>query len=265
MYTKMHSLLVTTSYYTSFLAKLTDVSDEAYVIGVDVKHKMCYYMNMNEKKLLDLYPEYDRLQKEYGSRGLHSIYHGGCICNPDLFFVFMNPTAKNVASSEKWTGLRAPWIGTKRIWELFVRIGRFDEELFEDIKKKKADDWTPEFAESVYQEVSLNRLFISNFAKCTRLDAKKVSDTVYREYLPLLEEEISIVKPHKVILLGNQVSSLFLGEKISVSKNRKKKYNRDIMGMTVHCYPVFYPVGNGYMNIDKAVEDLKWIIEQAEV
>ena len=26
-------------------------------------------------------------------------------------------------------------------------------------------------------------------------------------------------------------------------------------------YPVYYPVGNGIFNMDKAIEDIKWIIE----
>ena len=26
-------------------------------------------------------------------------------------------------------------------------------------------------------------------------------------------------------------------------------------------YPVYYPVGNGIFNIDKSIEDIKWIIE----
>ena len=27
------------------------------------------------------------------------------------------------------------------------------------------------------------------------------------------------------------------------------------------CFPVFYPVGNGRFNIDKSIEDIKYIIE----
>ena len=27
------------------------------------------------------------------------------------------------------------------------------------------------------------------------------------------------------------------------------------------CYCVYYPVGNGIFNIDKSIEDIKWIIE----
>ena len=43
-------------------------------------------------KISDLNPEYDKLQQEYGAKELTSIYNGGCTNNPDIFFVFMNPT-----------------------------------------------------------------------------------------------------------------------------------------------------------------------------
>lgn len=47
-------------------------------------------------KLSDLNSEHDRLQQEYGSKKLSSIYNGGCENNPDICFVFMNPTGKKV-------------------------------------------------------------------------------------------------------------------------------------------------------------------------
>ena len=38
--------------------------------------------------------EYDKLQLKYGAKELDSIYNGGCTDNPDICFVFMNPTGK---------------------------------------------------------------------------------------------------------------------------------------------------------------------------
>ena len=32
-----------------------------------------------------------------------------------------------------------------------------------------------------------------------------------------------------------------------------------------HFYPVYYLVGNGRFNIDKAIEDIKWIIESENI
>lgn len=52
--------------------------------------------------------EYDKLQLKYGVKELDSIYNGGCAKNPDICFVFMNPTARNIASNKEWNGLKSP-------------------------------------------------------------------------------------------------------------------------------------------------------------
>ena len=49
---------------------------------------------MNILKIEDLRKDYDELQVKYGAKGLDSIYNGGCENNPDICFVFMNPTGK---------------------------------------------------------------------------------------------------------------------------------------------------------------------------
>ena len=74
-------------------------------------------------KISDLNPAYDKLQQEYGAKELTSIYNGGGgTNNPDICFVFMNPTGKNIASRPNWKGRRSPWIGTKNIWKLFIKL-----------------------------------------------------------------------------------------------------------------------------------------------
>ena len=52
-----------------------------------------------------------------------SIYNGGYTKNPNICFVFMNPTGRNIASCPQWKGRRSPWIGKKNIWKLFYKIG----------------------------------------------------------------------------------------------------------------------------------------------
>ena len=48
-------------------------------------------------KLEDLKSEYDKLQIKYGAKELTSIYNGGSTNNPNICFVFMNPTGRNIA------------------------------------------------------------------------------------------------------------------------------------------------------------------------
>ncbi len=77
---------------------------------------------MINMEIKDLKSEYDKLQFKYGAKELDSIYSGGCEKNPDICFVFMNPTGRNIASSKLWTGRKSPWLGTKNIWKLFYNV-----------------------------------------------------------------------------------------------------------------------------------------------
>ena len=211
-------------------------------------------MNLDSLKI-----EYDKLQKKYGAIELDSIYSGGCDKNPDICFVFMNPTKRNIASSKTWKGLKSPWIGTKNIWDLFYQLKLLDENVYKKIRKIKGKEWTEKFANEVYEEVKKHKYFITNLGKCTQLDARPLPDSVYKEYLHLLEKEIEIINPKVIILFGNQVSSIVLKEKISVSQCRKKQFLKTINGKQYKCYAVFYPVGNGRFNIDKSIEDILYI------
>ena len=173
----------------------------------------------------------------------------------------MNPTGKNIASAKTWKGLKAPWIGTKGIWDLFFNVDLMNVDIYNKIKEFKPNDWTEDFASNVYEDVTNHNFFITNLGKCTQLDARPIPNNVYLQYLELLEKEIDIIKPKVVILFGNQVSSIVLGQNISVSKSRKKLYTKNINNNEYKFYSVYYPVGNGRYNIDKSIEDIKWIIE----
>ena len=198
----------------------------------------------------DLNKKYDKLQKVYGDPNLDSIYNGGCTNNPDICFVFMNPTGRNIASSKDWHGLKSPWIGTKNIWDLFYEVNLLDEFIYQEIKNKKPKDWNEEFANIVYDNVIKYKYFITNLGKCTQIDARPLPDSVYKEYLKLLYKEISIIK---------------LDEKISVSTSRKKLYTKKIKNEVYKFYSVYYPIGNGRINIDKSIEDIKWIMENEHI
>ena len=205
--------------------------------------------------LEELNIKYDKLQNKYGSKKLNSIYNGGCTNNPNICYVFMNPTGRNIASSKDWKGIRAPWIGTKNVWHLLYKLNVVSDDTYNKIISIKGSQWTEEFAKEVYKDVTNHKVFITNLGKCTQDDARELPDEVLSKYLKLLFKEFEIVKPKVIILFGNQVSSIVLNEKISVSQVRRKKYI--YKGFTF--YSVYYPVGNGAFNVDKAIEDIKWI------
>ena len=212
-------------------------------------------------KLEELKPQYDKLQIKYGAKELDSIYNGGCTKNPEICFVFMNPTGRNIASSKEWKGIKSPWIGTKNIWDLFYKLDLIDEKIYKKIKEIKPQEWSEEFAKEVYDDVKKHKYFITNLGKCTQTDARVLPNSVYEEYLELLEKEIEIINPKVVVLFGNQVSSIVLGQKISVSQCRKKLFLKKIGDKVYKFFSVYYPVGNGRFNIDKAIEDIMFIKE----
>ena len=213
-------------------------------------------------KLDELIPIYDKMQKKYGARELDSIYNGGCIDKPFLFFVFMNPTGRNIASSKEWKGPKFPWIGTKNVWEIFYRLNLLDIDIYEKIRSIKGKEWTVSFAYEVYENVCKHQYFLTNLGKCTQVDARELPDEVLKKYLFLLKKEIAIVKPKVIILFGNQVSSIVIGKKISVSQVRRQKFVKRIFGEDYTFYAVYYPVGNGRFNLDKAIDDINWIMNQ---
>lgn len=244
--------------YETILNRARHFTNIFYIAKIESK-KVPYYMKT--KNLEDLRKEYDRLQLIHGDSTLDAIYNGGCADNPDIMFVFMNPTGRNIASSKSWHGLKAPWIGTKNIWDLFSALDLIDQHIYAEIKGKKGKDWTPEFAQTVYDDIAAHKIFINNLGKCTQIDARPLPNSVYLEYLDLLKKEIELVDPRVIVLFGNQVSTIVLGQNISVSQTRKKEFSLVINGKTYPCFPVFYPVGNGRFNIDKSIEDIEWIKE----
>ena len=206
-----------------------------------------------------LIKKYDELQEKYDSKQYNSVYGGGKENAPDLCLVFINPTARNIATNKAWQGIRCQWLGTKQVWKFLTNAGLFDENLNAQIQNMKASDWSVNFCKQVYEEVANKGLYITNLAKCTQDDARPLSNNVLKQYRDLLLKEIELINPKKIILFGNQVSSIVLNKNISVSEYRKKSVDLIVGNNKYNCFPVYYPVGNGFFNAPKAIEDLKYI------
>lgn len=212
-------------------------------------------------EIKDINKKYDELQNIYGDKNLNAILNGGKFNNPKVCLVFMNPTARNIATEKSWNGLRSPWIGTKNVWTLFYKINMINDNLYHEIRSKKGNEWDEKFASLVYESVTNNEFYITNLAKCSQSDARSLKDDVFRKYLSLFYEEIYEVNPSKIILFGNQVSSIVLDKKINVSNVRKQNFKKIIKDKEFDFYPVYYPVGNGAINVQKAIEDINFIID----
>lgn len=212
-------------------------------------------------QLKALQKKIDDLHKLHGHSFLKPISGAGCIKNPKAMFIFMNPTGRNVSSCHKWRGLRAPWIGTKNAWKLFYKLGILSQRLFLKIQKLKPEEWTADFARQVYGEIAKNKVYITNLAKCTQIDARPLKDGVFKNYLEVMLKEISLVNPKFIFTFGNQVSSILLAKPISVSKYKdRQKEILKIGNKSFDVYPVYYPVGQGQRNLPLAIKRIKEII-----
>jgi len=181
---------------------------------------MFQYFNSKDMQLqlYHLYTHRQKLQKKHGEKSLFAIHGAGCIEKPNICFVFMNPTGKNISATKEWKGIRAPRLGTKNVWKIFLVRNIISQKTFEHIQNLKANEWTENFAEKLYKEIAKKKIYITNLAKCTQRDARPLGDKVFKDYLISTLEELAILQPKHIISFGNQVSSVLLGKKIKVSE-----------------------------------------------
>lgn len=220
------------------------------------------YLLMQTLQLASLHPIYDQLQSKFWDSKFSPIYGGGCTQNPELCFVFMNPTARNVSSNLERKGLKAPRIGTKQTRKMFYDLWLLSEKLFQKTRIHPSE-WTEEFAVELYTYFKEQKIFITNLAKCTQADAHALKDSVFKEYLPYMHEELFLLNPKHIITFWNQVSSVLLQKPISVSQYQGDVHEElKIWSSDFRVYPCRYPVGQGYRNIEKAKERIQSILSK---
>lgn len=212
-------------------------------------------------QIKSLYSEINKLQAIYGSSKLAPIYGTGCVKKPRVVFMFMNPTGKNISASPAWSGFRAPWLGTKNVWKLIYKLNLISEKNYQLTQKLKSNEWTSGFSRKLYGELARNKIYITNLAKCTQDDARMLPDKIFKEYLPSTRREILLIKPQKIILFGNQVSSIMLNKRVRVSEYKEAKSEiLEIEGFVFKTYPVYYPVGQGQRNMPLAIKRVEKIL-----
>lgn len=208
-----------------------------------------------------LYKHREKLQQQHGEKSLFAVHGAGCIDKPNICFVFMNPTGKNISAVKWWEWIRAPRLGTKNVRKIFFASGILSKKTFEQIQKMKSDEWTEKFAEQLYQEIAQKKVYITNLAKCTQADARPLKDKVFKDYLVYTQKELALLQPKHIITLGNQVSSILLGKPIKVSEYTKKEYESLTIEKQIYrVYPTFYPVGQGMRNMPAAIKRIQQIL-----
>lgn len=209
----------------------------------------------------DLFQEVNELHGLYGYSNLSPIYGAGCINKPKLMLLFMNPTGRNISANLTWSGLKAPWLGTKNIWRMIYKLGFIGSAQYSFIQSSEPKDWAYEFSEELYRTLSDNGVYITNLAKCTQKDARKMRDCIFKAYLDNAKREILLVQPKKIVTFGSQVSSILLGKKIKIGDCINGREILEISGKFFNVFPTYYPVGQGMRNMHLAVNRIKNLVD----
>lgn len=199
----------------------------------------------------------------FPDNNLMPILGGGQEINPKFMIVFINPTSKNISSNKNWKGPRFPFIGRKRPWIEFHKVGLFNEELLNEIKANS--NWSLEFTYNILEFLKRKGLYLTNIVKNTEYNADLPKANQINLYLPIFKKEIELVNPEYIIAFGLIPINALLKENIKLSeyyeliqkKNALIFYEIKINSKKYKVIPCYYPIGRG--NPEKAIEILKRI------
>ncbi len=218
----------------------------------------------NCKTLDELWKVVDKVNQEnFGENKLKPILGDGKRICPKIMFIFINPTHVNISSDEKWQGPRFPFIGTKPIWRIFHKAGMFDDALIEQINKGKS--WSLEFTDKVLNSLKSKSFYFTNIVKWTGHDASLPDSAKIKLFLPILENEIEIVKPQYIVTFGLIPFENITKQKIKLSEYYTKVMQDNIIRFVemkfgdfqTKIIPCYFPIGRG--SPKKAVEILKLV------
>ncbi|MFH1173910.1 MAG: uracil-DNA glycosylase family protein [archaeon] len=199
-----------------------------------------------------LWKELERVHaSNYPDHELVPIIGNGQTHKPKCMFVFINPTVRNISSDKNWQGPRYPFLGTKHIWRIFSRAGLFDERLLARIEQSTY--WSVGLAEDVLAFLRRKGFYFTNIVKWTGHDAALPDAQKIKMFLPILEKEISIVKPVHIVTFGLIPFEWLAKQKIKLAEYHVaalrtaslQQFSVTIAGHATKIIPCYFPIGRG--------------------
>ncbi|MCL5239095.1 MAG: uracil-DNA glycosylase family protein [Candidatus Marsarchaeota archaeon] len=181
--------------------------------------------------------------------------------NPRIMFVFINPTVRNISSEADWQGPRFPFIGTKQIWRIFYKADLLNQSLIDRINVSSR--WSVEFTNELLQFLKKERVYLTNIVKWTGQNAALPDSKKIKLFLPVLEREIELVNPERVVTFGaipftnltKRGIKLFEYYKSSIREQKLRAYKLQVGSAKTEVIPCYFPIGRG--NPKRAIELLK--------
>ena len=212
---------------------------------------------MGSKKLQKLYKRADDCKFCRADKNLLQHIHGFGALNPELMLILINPTYRNLSSDSEYKGVRFPFIGVRQFWKVLADGGLINRGVAYELPLRK--EWKEKHTEQIKQELTLNKLFLTNVVECCYSHSAYPDDKVIAEQLKLLADEIKIVRPKKIVAFGGLVYKTLTGKNIKLAEYwNEQKIGTDfeiISGLTISVLPCYFPIGRG--NPKKAAEIMK--------
>lgn len=215
-------------------------------------------------KLLKLFGKMDACARcKAEGNPLRHILGGGKFRKPKFFFLFINPTHKNLSSRVGYAGKRRyPFIGVRHLYKGLAAAGFVERALIEEIYDR---GWQISDEQRVEASLRQHDVYISNFVKCAQPNPKNPKRSVMREDLPLLAEELEIVQPDYVVTFGLLPLEMLSGDSYrmrDILQTVKSRTYLPLRSLVLNekqykILPSYYPFGHG--NEPKAHQILSYI------
>ncbi|MFV1917208.1 MAG: uracil-DNA glycosylase family protein [Patescibacteria group bacterium] len=198
-----------------------------------------------------LFKRYDdcKLCKSSGNK-LQHILAGGKFNNPKVALVFINPTHTNISSAPDWKGHRFPFIGITRFWQILAVSGWIAKGTVTEFDNF---GWNKGTIKLLEDDLHKKGIYITNLVKCTFPHGNYPEKKYFDYHLPLLEKELSIVRPTAIISFGGLSTKYLNGENLTFKKYFVNPHHLEYKNIPV--YPCYFPVGRG--NPKLAIEVLR--------
>jgi len=176
---------------------------------------------------------------------------GGKFKNPRFFFLFINPTHRNLSTHRTYKGERRyPFIGVRHLYKSLAEAGFVDKKLVQKIYRC---GWQLEDEHRIEKSLRDNGVYISNFVKCAQPNPVNPTKNVMRENLPLLAKELSIVNPRYIVTFGLLPLGMLTNNSYKLRDilvTAEKKTYKSVLSVPLDnrqykILPCYYPLGHG--------------------
>ena len=184
------------------------------------------------------------------ARGYRHVPGGGCVDQPELMLVFINPTFRNITSPADWPGRRMPFAGRPKLWQILAEAGWVGAEVPQIFERYGA---TPEAVELLHAAARDAGLYLSNAVKCVDAGSNLPTPERVRANLPQLQAEIALVQPRSIVAMGLIPFGALTGRTVRLADELWAAQSGDcrayptppIAGQRYPVFPCYFPTGRG--------------------